>query len=190
VGCFSFYPSKNLGALGDGGALCTDDDDLARRARALRNLGQHRKGEHELLGGNERLDGLQAALLRIKLPHLAAWNRSRAQHAEAYRRGLPSELRLLPERPQAHPVHHLFPVRTPRRDALAAWLSSQGVDTGLHYSPAIHAHPALRGLVHTPVELDRAEQWAAEELSLPMFAELRSDEVERVVEACRAGALV
>ena len=116
---FSFYPSKNLGALGDGGAICTDDEVLAARLRRLRNLGQRAKGEHLEVGYNERLDGLQAALLRVKLRHLDAANEARREHAERYRDLIGSEVRLLTERPDGECVYHLMPARFEDRDAVA-----------------------------------------------------------------------
>jgi dTDP-4-amino-4,6-dideoxygalactose transaminase len=182
---FSFYPSKNLGALGDGGAICTSDPEIARRAKALRHLGQLRKGDHELTGWNERLDGLQAALLRVKLPHLDGWNDARRAHAAAYRAGLPGELRLLEERPESPCIYHVFPVRTPARDALAEELGAAGVATGIHYSPACHMQPPFAP------EGDRdpfpiASSWAATELSLPMFEHLDPAEVDQVLAACNS----
>jgi dTDP-4-amino-4,6-dideoxygalactose transaminase len=185
---FSFYPSKNLGALGDGGAVCTADAELAARVRQLRNLGQRGKGEHILVGYNERLDGLQAALLRVKLPHLDHWNAARRCHAERLRAELPAELAVLPGRAGARDVHHLFPVRHPTRDRLAVLLRTQGIQVGMHYTPAVHRHPAFAGLPRSsrPLDLARAEAWAAQELSLPMFAELTEAELERVIAACRA----
>jgi len=187
VAAFSFYPSKNLGALGDGGAVTTGDAALADRVRALRHLGQRRKGEHELAGWNERLDGLQAALLAVKLPHLAAQNEARRRHAARLRAALAhAPVELLGEHPRATCVYHLFPVRTPRRDRLAGALSQAGVATGIHYSPALHGHEALRGRVRTPVPLPHSERWAAQELSLPMFAELTDAEVDRVAAAVAA----
>jgi dTDP-4-amino-4,6-dideoxygalactose transaminase len=184
---FSFYPSKNLGALGDGGAVCTGDAALAERVRQLRNLGQRGKGEHVVIGCNERLDGLQAALLRVKLPHLDGWNAERRKNAERLRAGLPQGLVALAERAQTPCVYHLFPIRHPQRDRLAELLRRAGVSVGLHYTPAAHRHPALAGLPpeSRPVELPEAEAWAREELSLPMFAELMPEEVERVAEAVR-----
>ena len=117
---FSFYPSKNLGALGDGGAVCTNDEVLATRLRSLRHLGQRAKGEHVDLGYNERLDGLQAALLRVKLAHLDNWNDARRSHAARYRELLPPAARLLGERPESPCIYHIFPARFENRDAIAA----------------------------------------------------------------------
>jgi dTDP-4-amino-4,6-dideoxygalactose transaminase len=191
VAAFSFYPTKNLGALGDAGAVCTDDPEIARRARRLRNLGQRRKGEHVDVGYNERLDGLQAAFLRAKIPHLDDMNRARREHAAEYRRGLGNVpgLRLLEERDHTPSVNHLFPVRVDDRDAVRACLSELGIATGVHYAPAAHEHPAWSEvLAPPPMELPVACAWARDELSLPMFAELRPHEIERVVTAC-AGAL-
>jgi dTDP-3-amino-3,4,6-trideoxy-alpha-D-glucose transaminase len=183
---FSFYPSKNLGALGDGGAVCTDDAWLAARVRRLRNLGQRSKGDHVQLGYNERLDGLQAAVLRAKLPYLDGWNAARRQHAIRYRELLPDGLRLLTERPESPCIYHLFPVRVTHRDAVAASLSLNGIESGVHYEPAVHQHPLWNGyeLRHGPVS--RAEAWAAEEISLPMHPDLEPQEIERVAEAMHA----
>jgi dTDP-4-amino-4,6-dideoxygalactose transaminase len=180
---FSFYPSKNLGALGDGGAVCTDDDVLAARIRRLRNLGQRVKGEHVELGYNERLDGLQAALLRVKLAHLDGWNDARRRHAAQYRELLEPAVRLVQERPHSPSVHHLLPARFADRDSVAATLRGSGIETGIHYSPAVHQHSAWRDSQLRHGEVPNAEAWAAEELSLPMHPDLRPDEVERVAEA-------
>jgi dTDP-3-amino-3,4,6-trideoxy-alpha-D-glucose transaminase len=183
---FSFYPSKNLGALGDGGAICTNDPALAERARWLRDLGQRRKGEHVVLGVNERLDGLQAALLSVKLRRLEAANAARRRHAAAYRERLAGHVGLLEEHPACPCVYHLFPVRLRSRDVVAARLREAGIATGLHYSPALHQQPALDAHVIVPEALPNAEAWAAEELSLPMFPGLHDVEVDRVAEACLA----
>jgi dTDP-4-amino-4,6-dideoxygalactose transaminase len=184
AGAFSFYPSKPLGALGDGGAICTDDDELALRARELRNLGQKNKGEHVVAGFNERLDGLQAALLRVKLPHLDAWNASRRSRAMAYREALGNAVALLGERPSTPCVYHLFPVRSRDRDGLASRLAKAGIQTGIHYSPSVPRQPPIAGRISGPVNVPEAEAWAAEELSLPMFSELSDAEIDRVAEAC------
>jgi dTDP-4-amino-4,6-dideoxygalactose transaminase len=187
AGAFSFYPSKNLGALGDGGAVCTGDAGLAARVRELRHLGQRGKGEHAVVGYNERLDGLQAALLRVKLPHLDEWNAARRGHAANLCDGLPTELVVLGERSGTPCVYHLFPVRHPVRDRLAELVRAEGIQVGLHYSPAAHRHAAFADLPQRsrPLELPEAEGWAGQELSLPMFAELGDAEVDRIAEVCR-----
>jgi len=187
---FSFYPSKNLGALGDGGAVCTDDSVLAARLRRLRNLGQRGKGEHVELGYNERLDGLQAAMLRVKLPYLDSWNGARRAHAVRYTELLPPAARMLDERPESPSTYHIFPLRLEARDAVATRLRSGGIETGVHYSPAVHGHAMWvgRGLRHEA--LLQAEAWAAEELSLPMHPDLRPDEIERVCDAVHAAVSV
>jgi dTDP-4-amino-4,6-dideoxygalactose transaminase len=178
---FSFYPSKNLGALGDGGAVCTNDASLAERVRRFRNIGQRQKGEHVVLGDNLRLDGLQAALLRVKLPHLDAWNEARRRTAARYLAGLSSQVRTLGERTDSPCVFHLFPVRVPDRDAFAAALNERGIDTGIHYHPAVHEHAAWAGHDIRTGDVDRAVAWAAEELSLPMHPDMSADEIDRVL---------
>jgi dTDP-4-amino-4,6-dideoxygalactose transaminase len=180
---FSFYPSKNLGALGDGGAVCTDDATLADRVRRLRNLGQRGKGEHVEIGYNERLDGLQAALLRVKLPHVDAWNAARREHAAHYRALLPDHVRVIGERDSSPSVHHLFPVRLADRDAVGAALGEMGIETGIHYGTAMHHHPAWDGLPLRHGAVAQAEAWAAEELSLPMHPDLEPAEIELVADA-------
>jgi dTDP-4-amino-4,6-dideoxygalactose transaminase len=183
---FSFYPSKNLGALGDGGAVCTSDGALAARIAELRHLGQRRKGEHCVIGYNARLDGLQAALLRVKLPHLDAWNAARREHAERLRIGLPAELTLLSVRAGSSCVYHLYPIRHPARDRLAELLEADGIQVGRHYTPAAHRHEAFDALPQSarPLELPESEAWAAQELSLPMFPELDQAELARIVASC------
>jgi dTDP-3-amino-3,4,6-trideoxy-alpha-D-glucose transaminase len=179
---FSFYPSKNLGALGDGGIVCTTDANVAASARQLRNLGQRGKGEHVVAGYNERLDTIQAAALAVKLPHLDGWNDSRRRAASIYRDRLEGVVGMVEERPGAEDVHHLFPIRVGDREALAAGLAEAGIGTGVHYPlPAHRQPPLLNG--ETPPALPEAEAWAAEELSLPIFAEMTDDEVERVCDA-------
>ncbi len=181
---FSFYPSKNLGALGDGGAVCTDDAGLAERVRRLRNLGRLDRGEHLLAGANERLDELQAAVLRVKLAGLDRANRLRRGHAARYRATLGTGVRTLGERPETPCVYHLFPVRVPDRDAVAARLRAGWIEVGVHYTPALHRQPALRGVAVVRTDLPGADAWAAEELSLPMSPLLEPDEVRRAAEAC------
>ena len=178
---FSFYPSKNLGALGDGGAVCTDDPELAERARRLRDLGRQGHGAHAEPGWNERLDGLQAAFLRIKLAHLDELNDARRRHAAAYRALIPTGLRPLDCSDESC-VFHLFPIRTTRRDALRQALGDSGIETGVHYSPALSSQPALAAYSRAE-PLAGADGWAERELSLPIFPEMRSDEIERVAAA-------
>jgi len=182
---FSFYPSKNLGALGDGGAICTDDAALAERARELRHLGQRGKGHHVEIGANERLDGLQAAFLRAKLPYLDRWNEERRSLARLYDSLIApdSSARILVPRPGADCVYHLYPILVAERDATAKRLADAGIASGVHYHPAAHRHPAFDRLPATcrPVSLPVADAWAQNELSLPMAAELTVAEVERVV---------
>jgi dTDP-4-amino-4,6-dideoxygalactose transaminase len=183
---FSFYPSKNLGALGDGGAVCTNDPLVAEQARRWRNLGQLGKGDHALLGYNERLDGLQAALLRVKLPHLDRWNAARQARAADYRAALEGSLRLVEERPESPSIHHVFPVRVEDRDGFAAHLREAGVATGVHYSPTVPSQPPFGG--GSEDDFPEAAAWAREELSLPMFESLTAAEAGRVSDVC-AGLL-
>jgi dTDP-4-amino-4,6-dideoxygalactose transaminase len=179
AGAFSFYPSKNLGALGDGGAVCTDDGALAERMRRLRDLGRSGDASHTVAGYNERLDGMQAAFLRVKLPHLEGWNDARRRAAEFYRRRLTS-LELLMEREETPCVYHLFPVRVDDRDQVAARLREAGVGCGVHYPLSLPEQPALAGLTGTDAPV--AREWAASELSLPIFPEISEAELSAVAE--------
>lgn len=177
---FSFYPSKNLGALGDGGAVCTSDPGLAERIRQLRSLGQAAKDEHVLVGFNERLDGLQAAMLRVKLRHLDDWNAARRGHAARYAELLADSVGLLAEGPQSPCVYHVFPVRVGDRDGWAARLGQAGIQTRVHYRPSLRDQPVLAPHLKALDELPQAVAWAAEQLSLPMFPELSEAELEFV----------
>lgn len=180
---FSFYPGKNLGALGDGGAVCTNDALLASRLRRMRNLGQRTKGEHVEIGYNERLDGLQAALLRVKLEYLDDWNEARRDRAAEYRRQLAGTTRLLEEHPESPCIYHLFPARFEDRDRVAAVLQAADIEIGMHYPHAVHQHAAWTGSPLRYGDLPVAEAWAAEGLSLPMHPDLTPLEIERVAEA-------
>jgi dTDP-4-amino-4,6-dideoxygalactose transaminase len=184
VACFSFYPTKNLGAYGDGGAVVTDDPELARRVRLLRDYGRTAETRHETVAGNSRLDELQAAILRVKLRRLDQWNERRRRHAERYRElmaDLPLELPA-PEDREQH-VFHLYVVRTPRRDALRAHLAENGVATGVHFPVPVHRQPAYGGR-DTP-ELPVTDACADEVLSLPMYPELGDADLERVADLAR-----
>jgi dTDP-3-amino-3,4,6-trideoxy-alpha-D-glucose transaminase len=177
---FSFYPSKNLGALGDGGAVCTDNDELAQRARRYRDLGRADDSSHALPGYNERLDGLQAAFLRVKLEHLESWNEARREAAAFYRERLPG-LTCLDEAADSPCVYHLFPVRVENRDHVATRLASAGIVTGVHYPLTLAEQPSLPGLAGA--EIPAARDWARRELSLPIFPEITEQELEAVASA-------
>jgi dTDP-4-amino-4,6-dideoxygalactose transaminase len=184
---FSFYPSKNLGAYGDAGAIVTNDAALADKARMLRHGGQQRTYEHELLGINSRLDEVQAAILRVKLRHLDVWNKRRGTLAARYDKGLccTDEL-VLPMVPSdAEHVYHLYVVRTPLRDSLREYLAGAGVDTGIHYPRAVHLQGAYAALGYKPGACPNAEKAAAEVLSLPIFPQLSSREVDQVIRLTR-----
>lgn len=178
AGAFSFYPSKNLGGLGDGGAICTNDAGLAAEARSLRDLGRGPGTAHSGAGYNERLDGVQAAFLRIKLPHLDGWNQARRAIAGRYRERLSGAVELLEERRGARCVYHVFPIRVGERAELARRLAAHGIATGIHYPVTLPNQPALPMLGRS--DTPRADDWAARELSLPIFPEMTDDEVELV----------
>jgi dTDP-4-amino-4,6-dideoxygalactose transaminase len=175
AGAFSFYPSKNLGALGDAGAICTNDSGLAKRARRLRDLGRGADSTHAVPGYNERLDGLQAAMLRVKLRHLDRWNDTRRALAAGYRAQLEA-VELLEDSPDSPCIYHLFPIRVEDRASLAHQLVAAGIATGVHYSLAVPDQPALRKLVGG-VPVPTAKDWAARELSLPMFPGMTDEEL-------------
>ncbi|MBM4118098.1 DegT/DnrJ/EryC1/StrS family aminotransferase [bacterium] len=184
---FSFYPGKNLGAYGDGGAVLAAS---AAHAQAVREIGDHgspRKYHHARLGTNSRLDALQAAVLRVKLAHLDAWNAARRRVAAAYRERLSGvgDLRLPVERPGHEPVYHLFVIRSARIPAIAASLQAGEIGFGYHYPQPVHRQPAFEHLGRAG-RFPEAERGAAEILSLPMYAELSEAMVERVCAAVRA----
>jgi dTDP-4-amino-4,6-dideoxygalactose transaminase len=186
-GCFSFYPSKNLGAYGDAGAIWTADRDVAEQLRRLRNYGQTDRYVHETIGMNSRLDEVQAAILRAKLPHVTAWNRRRAQLAAVYRERLaplaPLGLRLPAPAPAGAHVHHLFAVRVAGRAALRERLEARGIQTQIHYPIPIHEQAAYRYLGSKHGDFPHAEAWCAQTLSLPFSPALEEDDLARVAAA-------
>ncbi len=185
VAGFSFYPGKNLGALGDGGAVTTDDADLAARIRKLRNNGSSAKYVHELIGVNSRLDEVQAAMLRVKLRHLDDWNDQRRRIADLYATALEwtsVDYAELPAHAASH-VWHLYVVRTGDRVALQEHLARAGVETLVHYPTPPHLQEAYDGLLAVEPDLPVSEQLAEEVLSLPMGPHLRAHHVERVADA-------
>jgi dTDP-4-amino-4,6-dideoxygalactose transaminase len=189
-GCFSFYPTKNLGALGDGGMVVTDDAALAEKLRRLRQYGWERKYySAEPAGINSRLDELQAALLRVKLRHLPAWNVRRRELAEIYDDLLAGADVILPEAsPQGEDVYHLYVVRSERRDQLQAALQEQGIGTDIHYPLPAHLQPIYTELAPAG-GLPITERLAREVLSLPMYPELSDDEARAVATAVRAALI-
>jgi dTDP-4-amino-4,6-dideoxygalactose transaminase len=186
IGALSFYPTKNLGGLGDGGAVLVNDPAVAARLRQLRNGGQSDRYRHEVLGVNSRLDEIQAALLRVGLRHLPAWTQRRRALASLYAEALEGAGVELPrEQPYARAVYHLFVVRHPRRDALAAALRARGVGTLIHYPIPLHLQPAFASLGGRPGALPVVEQAATEILSLPLYPELTDELARRVAAAVR-----
>ncbi len=184
LGCFSFFPAKNLGALGDAGAVTTNDDELAQFIRLLRNHGREGKYEHEYAGYNERMDTLHAAVLKVKLPYLNAWNDARRSHAELYNSLLSSSGVATPaEMPWARHVFHLYVVRCSTRDALQQHIGKRGIATGVHYPIPLHMQPAYASLGYKPGDFPETEKAATEILSLPMYPELTSEQISEVVDA-------
>ncbi len=183
-GCaFSFYPTKNLGAFGDGGAACTNDAGLAERIRSLRNGGMSRTSHHEHAGINSRLDEIQAAILRSKLPFLPEWTTKRRLLANRYREQLRGQsIALLPEIDPGH-VYHLFPIRTTRRESLREHLGSSGIDTVVHYPTPLPEHPAFKR--DTAVTCPIAEHICGEIVSLPLHPQLNNDAVDRIIETVK-----
>jgi len=183
----SFYPTKNLGALGDGGAILVEDPDVATRLRRLRNGGQSDRYRHEIPGMNSRLDEVQAAILRVGLRHLEEWTARRRELAAFYRQGLAGLGLVLPgEEPYARAVEHLFVVRHPRRDALAAGLLARGIGTLVHYPIPLHLQPAFADSPGKPGDFPVAETAAREVLSLPLYPGLTDAQAEAVVQATRS----
>jgi dTDP-4-amino-4,6-dideoxygalactose transaminase len=179
--CFSFYPGKNLGAYGEGGILVTNRPDVARKARMLRDWGQERKYHHVLKGFNYRMEGIQGAILRVKLRHLDRWTEARRTHAAAYAELLLDASVLLPQQaPYAHHVYHVFAVRHSDRDSLARTLQAHGVGSGIHYPVPVHLQPAYADLGYHVGDFPQAERAANEVLSLPMYPELTRTQLETI----------
>jgi dTDP-4-amino-4,6-dideoxygalactose transaminase len=187
-GCFSFFPSKNLGAFGDAGLLTSEDDELAARARLLRTHGMRPKYYHHLVGANFRMDALQAAVLRVKAPHLAAWTDGRRANAARYRSlfqaaGLDSSV-TLPNAPadRLH-IFNQFVIRTPDRDGLKRHLDEQGIGNEIYYPVPFHLQPCFAELGYRPGAFPHAERAAQESLAIPVYGELTLDQQEAVVSA-------
>jgi dTDP-4-amino-4,6-dideoxygalactose transaminase len=187
-GCFSFFPSKNLGAFGDAGLLTTEDDALADRARLLRTHGMKPKYYHHLIGANFRMDALQAAVLRVKAPHLAGWTAGRQANAKRYRQlfhaaGLDSVVRLPIEPADGSHIFNQFVIRTSDRDGLKRHLDQQGIGTEIYYPVPFHLQPCFASLGYRQGAFPHAERAAQESLAIPVYGELTAGQQEAVVSA-------
>lgn len=187
AGCFSFYPGKNLGAYGEAGAVVTNDPELAEKVRVLRDHGQVRKYHHSRVGWNARMDGLQGAVLGVKLRQLPAWIAARRQHARSYTRLLAEAdgIALPKEADYGEHAYHIYAVHTANRDRLLKSLQQRGIQCGIHYPVPVHLQEAFRYLGLPPGSFPVAERSAAEELSLPMFPELSESQIEQVAQELR-----
>ncbi|MEE9584420.1 MAG: DegT/DnrJ/EryC1/StrS family aminotransferase, partial [Candidatus Brocadiales bacterium] len=185
--CFSFYPAKNLGAYGDGGAVVTNDERIADKVRMLRDHGRHEKYCHEIEGYNSRLDALQAAILSVKLKYLDGWNEKRRQHAQYYDKLLSSVKNVITTKvlDKAKPVYHLYVIRVRDRDLLRKKLKEENIDTGIHYPIPLHLQPALAYLGQGKGSFPMAEEAASTVLSLPLYPEMTKEQIETVVAAVK-----
>lgn len=186
LACFSFYPGKNLGAYGEGGAVVTSDERYVEPLKQLRDQGQSKKYYHTMVGYNYRMETIQGAVLGVKLKHLDDWNAVRRKHAAVYSRELADTgLRLLEELPDTKSVHHIFPLFSAQRDALREHLQKAGISTGLHYPIPVHLQPAFQHLGYEEGDLPETERACEEVLSLPMYPELPDEAVLCIVDAVR-----
>lgn len=184
IGCFSFYPSKNLGAFGDAGMAVTNDESIADRLRALREYGETEKNRHELVGYNSRMDTLQAAVLRTKLEHLDSWNEERRTAAEKYHERLADTPLIIPESPHfTDHVYHLYVVQArseSEREELQNHLNDRSIDTGIHYPTPVHKQPSYQSLSYEFADLPTTDHITSRILSLPIYPEITDEEVEHV----------
>jgi len=180
--CFSFYPGKNLGAYGDGGMVVTNNDEIAEKVRLLRDYGQKVKYHHTLVGYNSRLDEIHAAVLRVKLRHLDKWCKMRNDNAKKYENALKDVKEVSTPYNPGYPAHvfHLYVIRCPKRDELQKWLNSKEISTGMHYPIPVHLQESYKWLGHKAGDFTVTEKYAKEMLSLPMFPELKGDEIEYI----------
>ena len=187
TGCFSFYPGKNLGAYGEAGAVVTNDDAIAEKIRIFRDHGQSKKYHHGVIGWNARMDGIQGAVLNVKLKYLAGWNEARREHAREYTRLLSSVEGFIEPREADYAKHvfHIYAIRTGRRDRLMAALAEQGISCGIHYPVPIHLQEAYHCLGLARGSFPVSEKCAEEFLSLPMFPELTTGQIAYVVDTLK-----
>jgi len=191
MAAFSFYPGKNLGAYGEGGAVVTSDPTLAKKIRVMRSWGEERRYEHSVKGFNYRMDGIQGAILRVKLRHLDAWTAARRARAADYARAFAGTGIATPvERPDCRHVYHVYAVRLSQRDSTRAALQAADIQTGVHYPIPIHLQPAHADLGYGPGDFPVSEEAAAQVLSLPMFPEMSVEQVEQVAAAVLAAERV
>lgn len=182
VGCFSFFPTKNLGCCGDGGAVITNREDVAEKVRMLRVHGSRKKYHHEFLGYNTRLDTVQAAILNVKIKYLDEWNETRRRIARFYNDALRDVVLSVPDEPlDYYHIYHQYTIRVCQRDKLVEYLKSKGIGTAVYYPLPLHLQPALRHLGYKDGDFPEAEKAAGEVLSLPVFPELKKEEMEEVV---------
>ncbi|MCC6613235.1 MAG: DegT/DnrJ/EryC1/StrS family aminotransferase [Anaerolineae bacterium] len=188
IACFSFYPGKNLGAYGDGGAVCTNDDVLADKIAKLRDHGRTSKYSHDEIGYGERLDGIQAAILGAKLPHLDGWNDARRQHARFYDEALADApgIHTPVAAADSRHIYHIYCIRVDGdRDGILKQLQARGVGAGIHYPIPMHLQPALSHLGHSQGDFPQAESAADSIISLPMYPELTGAQLEEIVVTLR-----
>jgi len=184
IACFSFYPGKNLGAFGEGGAITTNNPDYAKRIQRLRDHGQSHKYYHDEVGYNYRMEAIQGAVLRVKLRHLEDWTVARRRHASSYQASLRvADVRLLEPLANTQPAWHIFPVFTPKRDALMEYLKNRGISTGIHYPIPVHLQRGFAHLGYREGDFPLTEQACNEVLSLPMYAEMPQQHLDEVVAA-------
>ncbi|BAN01758.1 DegT/DnrJ/EryC1/StrS family aminotransferase [Ilumatobacter coccineus] len=187
LGCFSFYPGKNLGAYGEGGAVTTNSAELDEAVRVLRDWGAREKHHHEVKGFNYRLEGIQGAVLAVKMAHIERWTEARRVVAARYDESLAGSAVVTPHAlPDRRHVYHVYSVRSDDRDALAAHLSADGIASGIHYPTPVHLQPAFAELGHGRGDFPEAEAAAASILSLPMYPEMPVEFQERVAESIHA----
>jgi dTDP-4-amino-4,6-dideoxygalactose transaminase len=186
MACFSFYPGKNLGAYGEGGAVTSSNPEYVRKLRILRDWGAERRYYHDLKGFNYRLEGIQGAILNVKMKYIEGWTEARRSHAARYNEMLAGSIYGLPAAPtdERH-VYHIYAIRHPERDTLQSYLHDRGISTGIHYPIPVHLQRCFAELGHKPGDFPHSEQAAAEVLSLPMYPEFQLQQQDEVISALR-----